>query len=244
MVEKFGIEGIYIVHAKKGYELHEERINNLFGDLGLKHEFVTDGDPSCFTDELLGKYFVSNIHDILGKGILSCTLNHILSYEKMVQNGNKYALVFENDPFFIGDFVDKIEKIVKEADNLKPGFIISLENTTLEFPPRKTVRKDKLVYKADRGRCAGGYLIDLEGAKAALEDLKTRKCNYVIDWWHNTMISNNVIDAYWAHPPILEQGSHNGLMCSTISSKQKSLKRQFAWKAQKLYKTHVLRMFK
>jgi glycosyl transferase family 25 len=244
MVEQFGIEGIYIIHAKKGYEMHEARINTLFGQIGLKHEFVTDGDPSCFTEDLLGNYFSSDIRDRLGDGILSCTLNHILSYEKMVQNGDKYALVFENDPFFLGDFVEKIGRITKEADTLKPGFIISLENTTLEFPPRKTVRKGKLLYKADHGRCAGGYLIDLEGARLILEDLNTRKSKQVIDWWHNTLIDNGVISMYWAHPPIMEQGSHNGTMSSTISTKSSNTKRKLAWRAQKFYKTYILRMFK
>jgi glycosyl transferase family 25 len=244
MVKQFGIDGIYIVHAKQGYEFHEERINKLFSKIGLKHEFITDGDPTCFTEEILGKYFCSDIHDRLGNGILSCTLNHILSYEKMVKNGDKYALVFENDPFFLGNFVEKIGKIVKEADSLTPGFIISLENTTLEFPPRKTITKGKLLYKADHGRCAGGYLIDLEAAKLILEDLKTRKSEEVIDWWHNTLIKNEVIYMYWAHPPILEQGSHNGSMSSTISTKTSNLRRKLAWKAQKAYKTYFLRFLK
>lgn len=244
MVEKFGIEGIYIIHAKKGYEMHEARINDLFAKKGLNHEFVTDGDPSCFTNESLGEYFSSDIYDRLGDGILSCTLNHILSYEKMIKNGNKYALIFENDPFFLGDFVEKIGRIVKEADQLTPGFIISLENTTLEFPPRKEIVRGQLLYQADYGRCAGGYLIDLEGARLILEDLKTRKCKYVIDWWHNELIENKVVKMYWAHPPILEQGSHNGTMSSTISTKSSNTKRKIAWRIHKFYKTYILRIFK
>lgn len=161
MIEKFGIEGIYIVHAKKGYEFHEARINKLFTELGLQFEFVTDGDPSCFTPELLNKYFSKNIRDILSEGILSCTLNHILSYEKLVKNNNRYALVFENDPFFIGNFISKIEKVAKEAATLQPGFLISLENTQLEFPSIKKIKKDKVLYPADHGRCAGAYMMDL-----------------------------------------------------------------------------------
>jgi len=244
MVEKFGIEGIYIIHAKKGYEKHEKRINKIFGETGLKHQFITEGDPSCFTDELLAKYFSSDIHQRLGDGILSCTLNHILSYEEIIKNKNRYALIFENDPFFLGDFIEKIGKITKEADTLKPGFIISLENTTLEFPPTKSLKKSQLLYQADRGRCAGGYLIDFEGARIILEDLKRRKSKEVIDWWHNTLIANKVISMYWAHPPILEQGSHNGTMSSTISTKSSNTKRKIAWRAQKFYKTFILRFFK
>ena len=77
MIEQFGIEGIYIVHAKKGYEFHEDRINKLFAKNDLTFEYVTDGDPTNFDNALLNKYFSPDIRQILSDGILSCTLNHI-----------------------------------------------------------------------------------------------------------------------------------------------------------------------
>lgn len=244
MLADIGIEGIYIVHAKKGYELHEKRIEDLFKKMNLPYEFVTDGDPTCFTDELLQTYFRKDIQQILSRGILSCTLNHILSCEKIVARKNKYAIIFENDPFFLGDFKTQIKKIVKEADGLPPGFIISLENTALTFPSIRKIKKGKLLYEANSGRCAGAYLVDLEGAIKMLEDLKTNKCGHVIDWWHNDLIKRNVIKMYWAYPALTEQGSHNGLLNSTISSKSKSLKRRMEWLAQKYYKTYISRWFK
>ena len=243
-IERSGISGIYIVHALKGYEIHEERINKLFGEMGLSFEFVTDGDPSGFDSGILNKYFIPDIKDKLSTGILSCTLNHILSYEKAVQHNNKYALVFENDPFFIGDFVEKIKKVAAEADGLPPGFIISLENTSLEFPETGKLKKGKLLYPANRGRCAGAYLIDITAAKNILLDLQTNKCGQVIDWWHNNLIDRNIIKMYWADPPLTEQGSHNGLMSSTISSKSRNTKRRIAWLLQKYYKTYIARWFK
>ena len=244
MIEQFGIEGIYIVHAKKGYEYHEDRINKLFAKYGLHFEYVTDGDPSCFDKNLLNKYFSEDIRQLLSGGVLSCTLNHILSYERMVKNNNRFALVFENDPFFLGDFVKQIEKIATEAATLEPGFLISLENTTLKFPARKKLKKGQLLYAATYGRCAGAYLIDLKAAKDILEDLQTNKCKQVIDWWHNSLIDRKVIKMYWADPPITEQGSHNGLLSAGISTKNKSTQRRIAWLAQKYYKTYITRWFK
>ena len=244
MLQDFGIEGIYIVHAKKGYEIHEQRINQIFGGLNLKYEFVTDGDVSNFNADFLQKYFCRDIEKKLSKGVLSCTLNHILSYEKMVKNNNKYALVFENDPFFLGDFIKKIKRVAVEANSIEPGFIISLENTTLKFPDFRKVIKGKYLYEARYGRAAGAYLIDLKAAKDILEDLKREKCCQVIDWWHNSLIDRKIIKMYWAHPALVEQGSHNGLMSSTISSKKKSAGRRFRWKAQKFYKMYIYRWFK
>lgn len=244
MLKDVGIEGIYIVHAKTGYEIHEQRINRIFHQWNAGFEFVTDGDVSNFTPELLQKYFCPQIETKLSKGIISCTLNHISSYEKIVSNQNKFALVFENDPFFLGNFTEKIIRIANEAKELEPGFIISLENTTLRFPDFREVKKGKYIYEANFGRAAGAYLIDLQGAKNILSDIKTEKCCHVIDWWHNTLINRKIIKMYWAHPAFVEQGSHNGMLSSTISSKKKSYGRRLSWKAQKFYKMYISRWFR
>ncbi len=239
-----GIDHIYVVHALKGYEVHEERLKNLFAKNGFDFEFVTGGDPSVMTAAQKEKYFSSDIDQKLSVGVLSCTLNHILCYEQMLKNKDEYALILENDPFFLGDFVTKIKCVINEAKGLEKGFMISLENTTLEFPPAKKIRKNKLLYPEDHGRCAGAYILDYAGASAILCDLETNKCGQVIDWWHNNMIDRGVIKMYWAHPPFVEQGSHNGKMNSTISSKAKGLIRQVKWVTQKSYKTYLLRHFK
>ncbi len=244
MIRQLGIEGIYVVHTKVGYKFHEERINKLFRKYDLQFEFVIDGDPAYFDKKILDKYFSEDIRQLLPDGILSCTLNHILSYEKMVLNNNKYALVFENDPFFLKNFTNQIQNIVKEAATLEPGFLISLENTTLQFPSVKKLKKGKYLYAATYGRCAGAYMIDLTAAKDILEDLRTNKCRHVIDWWHNSLIDRNVVKMFWADPPLTEQGSHNGLLSSTISSKNKSTVRRVSWLVQKYYKTYIARWFK
>ena len=49
MLQDIGIEGIYVVRAKKGYEIHEQRIIEIFGKLSLDYDFVTDGDVSNLT---------------------------------------------------------------------------------------------------------------------------------------------------------------------------------------------------
>ncbi|MBK0384502.1 glycosyltransferase family 25 protein [Pedobacter sp. SD-b] len=241
---EIAIDNIYIVHALQGYEAHEERLIKIFKDLNLSFEFVTDGSPTLMTDETKSKYFCKNINSILSKGALSCTLNHIYCYQKMIENEDKYAVVFENDPFFLTDFKVAINKICEEADNLKPGFIISLENSTLRFPSSKEIKKDKLLYKATYGRCAGAYLIDLQAAKNIIDYLKNNLCCNVIDLWHNSLINQNIIEMYWAHPPLVEQGSHNGLMNSPLSTNSKNIARRIKWLAQKFYKTNIYRHFK
>jgi glycosyl transferase family 25 len=86
-------------------------------------------------------------------------------------------------------------------------------------------------------------LIDLLGAQKAVESLQTERCNHVVDWWHNRLVERGVVRMYWAHPVLIEQGSHNGLLCSSISSKEKSFARRMSWNLQKFYKSVFRRLF-
>jgi glycosyl transferase family 25 len=99
MLSDIGIDGIYVIHAKQGYEVHENRINTLFKANNLDFEFVTEGDPSVFTKKVLDAHFTEGMLKEWSKGVVSCTLNHLYAYERIVENKNRYALVFENDPF-------------------------------------------------------------------------------------------------------------------------------------------------
>jgi glycosyl transferase family 25 len=221
--QQLGIGHIYVVHALRGYEEHEKRLHQILGNqLGMEYELVTDGDPSLWTDELVYRYFVPNIREVLSNGVLSCTLNHILCCEKMLENGDDVALIFENDPFLLHRFTERLAAIVAELKREQHcGVIVSLENTTLTFPPRKSIRKNKLLYPARQGRCAGAYLLDQAAAQQIVNDLRTHKCATVVDWWHNDMVARGVVGMLWAHPPIVEQGSHNGKLHATISTKSR-----------------------
>lgn len=90
---------------------------------------------------------------------------------------------------------------------------------------------------------AGAYLIDLTAARNMLAYLHTHKCAEVIDWWHNTLIKEGIVTMYWAHPPLVEQGSHNGRLNASISSKPQSTLRVVSWQVQKFYKVTIRRFF-
>ncbi|HOK97675.1 MAG TPA: glycosyltransferase family 25 protein [Bacteroidales bacterium] len=243
MINKLLNEGVFVIHALHGYEPHERRIIELFGNKGINFEFVVEGDPSNFHKISLEKYFSKDIHKVLSRGTLSCTFNHILAYEKIMARNIEYAIVFENDPFFLGNFVEKLKRLFDEVQHLPPGFIISLENSTLRFPSYWQIRMGKQLYRARIGRMAGAYLIDRQAVINILNDIQYNKCDRVIDWWHNDLIQRGVIDMYWAHPPLVEQGSHNGMLSSTISTQSATLMRRLSWIAQKFYKYYIRRLF-
>lgn len=235
--------GIYVIHALKNYDHHEKHIRSLFAKHSLEFEFVSDGDPSFFTDQLLQKYLSPQMYNQLSRGVVSCALNHILTYEKVIKNENDYAIIFEDDVFFLGDFKLKLLKIWPEIVALEKGFIISLENTPLTLPSFWQAKRGKYLYRASRGRMAAAYIVDYKAAEIMLNDLKNSKCDTALDWWHNILVNKGLIKMYWAHPPLVEQGSHNGLLYGTISTKPKSLKRRIKWIVQKIYKYYIIRLF-
>ncbi len=243
--KQIGIDGIYVVHGIKGYDEREKLLIKLLRDqYNMDFNFITESTDAYINEKWIKKYFIQDIKEILSSGALFCTLVHILCYQKIVAKNNKYAIIFENDVCFLGDFTHKIKPVIKESDTLVKGFIISLENSTLRFPSWKKIKKGKLLYEASAGRCAGAYLIDQQGALNILEDLKKNKCKEVIDWWHNDLINRKIIKMYWAHPPLAEQGSFNGKLPSTIAIRSKGNIRTFRWNLQKFYKMYLLRWFR
>lgn len=241
-LKEFQIDGVYIIHALQGYEAHAERIKTLFAKNNIDFEFVTDGDPSLATEKDHKQYFTPEIDSILSKGVKSCTLNHIHAYRKMVERNDRFAIIFENDPCFIGDFKKHLARINYEMRNLPKCFLLSIENTTFRFPSYWQTKKGKTLYRANKSRAAGAYIIDLTAAKAILSDLETTKCHTVIDWWHNSLIERGIIREYWAHPPFVEQASHNGTMSSTISTAGKGIGRKIKWKSVMFYRRYISRL--
>jgi len=239
------MDKIYIVHGITGYEDREKRIIDLLGNqYNLNYELVTESFKPEENETLIKKYFTPEIKKVLSKGALYCTLVHFLIYERFIKSNKKYAIIFENDVCFLGSFKDKIPLIIQEADQLNEGFIISLENSTLRFPSWRKTKRGQYLYEANQGRCAGGYMIDKKAAQLMLDDLQHNPCNAVIDWWHNQLLERKMVKMYWAHPPLIEQGSFNGSLPSSISKRNNGGIRQLKWKLQKLYKMYVIRFLK
>ncbi len=135
-------------------------------------------------------------------------------------------------------------KVIDEMINLPPAFFNFIGNSALKYPSDKSLVKGKHIYPAPYGRCAGAYIIDKQAAVNMLESIKTCAVNNLIDLWHNDLHNRGIISHYWAHKPLVEQGSFNGKIPSCRFSKKERIKRRISWAYQKFYKTHILRHFR
>lgn len=132
----------FVVHGIRKYEEREKRLHRLLGEeRNLDYSFLTEDYDDAINEEYIAKYFVPDIKIQLGRGALYCTLVHLHCYERIAQQECEYAVVFENDICFLGDFEAKMQKILPEVESLKGAFLVSLENSTLKFPSIRSLRK-------------------------------------------------------------------------------------------------------
>jgi len=149
--------------------------------------------------------------------------------------------------YLADNFIEVFNQTIKELkllpQNEQDKALINFENSTLKIiHPSKQVEGQHL-YSADKSRCAGAYYMNKNLAKSITDYRINNKCNKIIDWYHNELIAAIGLQNYWCHPPIVEQGSHNGRIQSIIDDKKYGLIRQFTWKISRLYKHKIRPLF-
>jgi glycosyl transferase family 25 len=237
------VERVFVVHVKKGLEERGRFISEQFARHGIEFSFVLDADRDELTDEMLDTYFGDALKARTAN--TSCTAKHLLAYEAMLREGIGSALVFEDDIILSPDFVERCNAAVAEArtrpDVARGNVIVSLENSELRLVPPEEVVPGRLLYRRDAGRCAGAYYIDLEAARTVVEHARRVKIREgAMDWFHNEVLRATPLSMYWCHPPIAEQGSHNGMFTSVLlNGKKGGWVRRLRWKLQKWYKYRV-----
>lgn len=209
---------VFVIHVR-GAKERENHIRKELGKFNIDFEFILDGNKEDITQTHLNKYFADNYKEITGG--TSCTLKHILAAEKLLEQSLPYALIFEDDIFLRPNFNEVLLGILEEVKRDKlSNFILSLENTNHTYVPKKEIIEGKYLYKKPQGRCAGAYIIDYEFATNFLASIDKEKCHCIIDWYHNHLADKKLINIYWSHPHIAEQGSHNGSLESFLDNKK------------------------
>lgn len=227
----------FVVHALNGYEIHAERTRQYFAEQGMAFEWATAGDISLMTDEVVDHWFTPEFRDSRKRVYLSCTLNHLLLYEQFVQSDASTMLVFEDDVVFLRPFLPALDRLQSEVDQLPPGWLLSLENSTLRFPSFGQTRRGQHLYRAESGRCTAAYAIDRTAAERMLAAAKRARLGCPIGHWHNELAEAGELAIYWVHPTLIEQASHNGMLQATVSTHARSWPRRVSWLTQRTLKS-------
>jgi glycosyl transferase family 25 len=205
------------------------------------YQFVHDGDIAAISEATFVQHFGGKHKSI--NGAVSCAYKHILAYRDMLKSENAaYFLVLEDDIFLHEHFCERLQKIIDEIKQRKLcNFLVSLEESSLEYVKGSELRKNILLYQKNHGRMTGAYLVDRQAASNMLAEIDQNKCNEPIDWFHNNCAVNKLISIYWAQPTVAVQGSLNGQLESLIDQKDSGKLKIVQFKVNRFYKRILYR---
>lgn len=174
---------IHQVISLKNATDRRTHIERTFKTAMVDFEFFDAVTPDTLADtaRLLG---LNNLHlnERLSTGEKACFLSHVAIWQKMIDEGLPYVLVFEDD-VLLGEnaadiFMDKawLSEICKKIDVLKFETFyekVHLDNTALALskaPSKETARHLYRLKSPHMG--AGAYLISLNAAKKLLKKIQ------------------------------------------------------------------------
>lgn len=237
------VDKVYVVHVSTDKQ-REEHMKEELGKFNIPFEFMMKGDKTAITPELVEEYFIGDeMAKEVGTGPQSCSYKHLSIYEKMLEDGVEDALIFEDDIYLSDNFVEVFNKTIDELKALpkekQDKALINFENSTLQIVHPSKREEGKHLYKSTKSRCAGAYYMNRVLAKEITDYRIAHKCNKIIDWYHNELVATINLQHYWCHPPIVEQGSHNGKIQSLLDDKKFGTFRQITWKLSRWYKHKI-----
>lgn len=209
----------------------------------LSEVFINKGDIDDISQSTAELYFSGNMLPV--SAYTSCAYKHLLVYEALLESGDDYALVIEDDIYFYNNFSVILPKILEEITSHKhKNFIISLEDSILKYVSGKVRKQNKYLYPAIKGRLAGTYLIDRQAAQRILDIVKEDKMNIPIDMFHDKCSESGVINMLWSHPTLTCQGSTSGRIMTLIDQKEYSLRKRISFQLRKYFRRFLYRYFR
>ena len=231
-----GIDKIFVLHCKSGYEDRAESIESQFANHQLAFDYILDWDVSDLTP-ISKKHFSPHLSDVL----ISLCQKHFEVMRQVVRHEYKRVVVFEDDIFLFPNFRTEMSRVVAESDSLPFPHAIYLSNSCNKYTPRSQRIRGKILYEQDHSRAADAYVLTLEVCKRRLNWLENNQIGVALDHLYCNMDRELGIKMYWVEDPICEQGSMNGRFSSSIENEHLLWVQRMRWKLDKFYKMHILR---
>jgi GR25 family glycosyltransferase involved in LPS biosynthesis len=233
------IDHIYVVHCKQYPERHTY-LQKIFDTLNIPkdyYDFVVNTHKSDMTDETVLKYYTVDT-DIRGKelkiigeetyltkdisrGSISCGINHINIWQKVLETEYNNVLVLEDDIIFQQDTIKNLVEATMQLPK-KFSFCSLEEGAGLKVTNyiTKNIDQDVMFYKVPDGRmrCTGSYITNKDTCHRLMTFNMKRKFSLEIDmqlWLYGKL---KLIDVYWVYPSVFVQGSQNGTYVSGIQN--------------------------
>lgn len=236
---------IFIVHTKADIGNRRASIEKQMSNHQLQYEFMFDADKADLDEKSLNKWLGGKIRTTGASADASCVIKHLLCIEQTAKSNLDGALIFEDDALLADNFNTIFHQSLSEIKTVfaaeKTPFLISYENSSFQFVSQSQTVKGQCLYKAPASRCAAAYYISKQACEMIMSEIEQKKCETPVDWYFNTLADLGLLAIYWTHPPVVEQGSHNGSMQSLLDDKKFGAFRRMNFAVQKFIKQQILR---
>ena len=227
---------VLVIHLTTATQ-RRQHIEKEFAHSKLPLHWITRGDIFDITPEIEAAHFRGDLLGDHRAAIISCAYKHFLAYQAILEKGWPQALVVEDDIVLYRRFRGRLHQIQTEISQRKiANYIISIEDSALQYIPRSKRLPRRLLYKALKGRMAGSYLTDATACKNMISYIRQNKMHLPIDWMHNVMAEQHHIDIYWSQPALCVQGSISGKTSSLIDNKTSGIGRSVTFTLTRWYR--------
>lgn len=229
----------FVIHVSKGYEERREHIDSHLPKIGVKeYEYMLRGDIDDLSLKVINEFFSHG----LTLAEKSCFYKHYLVMKKVVDDNIQQVLVLEDDAILCDDFIGRITEIKKELDG-ESCYLVNIEEASSQVP--FVVREPgKKLYLCEANKLAGGLIYDYFFAKKMVSYIESLQQRYEIDKTIGIVRHQVGFNLFWTHPPLVKQGSKNGLFSSELSGRKSGFKTKIRAWFKDNYKKHILSNFR
>ena len=224
------VDKVYVLHYTKLTD-RKERLDKMFLTHGIDVEYITEFDQEDLTQELIdGSYdrrkesydtkvhpaygSRSTPHRVLNMAEISCTFKHRLAIQKIAEECPNHGLIFEDDAILVPNFVSQFNQFLQTTpDDWGAIFMGCCAKLRV---PKHLQKPNQNAYLMGHPASRGGdsYLLKNDTAKKIASTMDTFVT--ISDWELGYQIYKHDINTYWWEPPLVVQGSENGLYKSTL----------------------------
>ncbi len=234
------IDHIYLINVRS----FTERLAHARAQLarfGLDAEPVHEWDAGDLTAEIDKQYFASSN---LSPGQKSCGMKHVAALQRIVERGERFALVLEDDVVLADGFDDGVAAALAEAPRHPQPQVIFIGCGGNFYTPRSQRKPGQRLYPANRGRFADSYIIGHEAARLRLDWITRHRMTKPIDNQFEEIDRATGIAMLWLEDPVVEQGSKLGLFTTTLEPAHPDWLQRLLFRLEKIRRKYVYQIWR
>jgi len=240
MTGSANIDTVYLINVRSFTE-RLAHTNAQLARFGINAEPVHEWDATDLTPAVESKYF--NSCD-LSSGQKSCGMKHVAALQRIVERGERYALVLEDDVVLADGFAEGMAAALTEAPQYPQPQVIFIGCGGNFYTPRSLRKPGQRLYLANRGRFADSYIIGHEAARLRLEWITRHRISRPIDNQFEEIDRVAGITMLWLEDPVVEQGSKLGLFTTTLEPAKPGWLQRLLFNLERIRRKYVYQIWR